>query len=62
MPPTIVINYYINIILWDVMHMKVRDKDNRQVNLTFKKDNELTNGNHVLAIQTFKNQLLFYQT
>ncbi|WP_256083918.1 RNA deprotection pyrophosphohydrolase, partial [Staphylococcus aureus] len=39
--------------------MKFRDKDNRQVNLTFKKDNEIADGNHVLAIQTFKNQLLF---
>ncbi len=38
---------------------KFRDKDNRQVNLTFKKDNEVADGNHVLAIPTFKNQLLF---
>ncbi|MBX8359505.1 nucleoside triphosphatase YtkD, partial [Staphylococcus aureus] len=38
--------------------MKFRDKDNRQVNLTFKKDNEIADGNHVLAIPTFKNQLL----
>ncbi len=41
------------------MRVKFRDKDNRQVNLTFKKDNELADGNHVLAIPTFKNQLLF---
>lgn len=59
MPPTIVINYYINIQCRDVMRVKFRDKDNRQVNLTFKKDNELADGNHVLAIPTFKNQLLF---
>lgn len=59
MPPTIVINYYINIQCRDVMRVKFRDKDNRQVNLTFKKDNEIADGNHVLAIPTFKNQLLF---
>ncbi|CDR58928.1 phosphohydrolase [Staphylococcus argenteus] len=41
------------------MRVKFRDKDNRQVNLTFKKDNEVADGNHVLAIPTFKNQLLF---
>lgn len=58
MPPTIVINYYINIQCRDVMRVKFRDKDNRQVNLTFKKDNEIADGNHVLAIPTFKNQLL----
>ena len=40
------------------MRVKFRDKDNRQVNLTFKKDNEIADGNHVLAIPTFKNQLL----
>lgn len=56
MPPTIVINYYINIQCRDVMRVKFRDKDNRQVNLTFKKDNEIADGNHVLAIPTFKNQ------
>ncbi|KAB2204607.1 nucleoside triphosphatase YtkD, partial [Staphylococcus epidermidis] len=33
--------------------MKFRDKDNRQVNLTFKKDTEIADGNHVLAIPTF---------
>ncbi len=27
--------------------------------MTFKKDNEIADGNHVLAIPTFKNQLLF---
>ena len=59
MPPTIVINYYINIQCRDVMRVKFRDKDNRQVNLTFKKNNEIADGNHVLAIPTFKNQLLF---
>lgn len=41
------------------MCVKFRDKDNRQVNLTFKKDNEVADGNHVLAIPTFENQLLF---
>ncbi|MDN8796245.1 nucleoside triphosphatase YtkD, partial [Staphylococcus aureus] len=39
--------------------MKFWDKDIRQVNLTFKKDNVLADGNHVIAIQTFKKQLLF---
>ncbi len=29
------------------MGVKFRDKDNRQVNLTFKKDNEIADGNHV---------------
>ncbi|CDR66294.1 phosphohydrolase [Staphylococcus schweitzeri] len=41
------------------MRVKFRDKDNRQVNLTFKKDNEIADGNHVLAIPKFENQLLF---
>lgn len=41
------------------MRVKFWDKDNRQVNLTFKTDNEVANGNHVLAIPTFENQLLF---
>ncbi len=36
------------------MRVKFRDKDNRQVNLTFKKDNEIADGNHVLAIQRLK--------
>lgn len=59
MPPTIVINHYINTQCRDVMCVKFRDKDNRQVNLTSKKDNEIADGNHALAIPTLKNQLLF---
>ncbi|MGZ2418199.1 8-oxo-dGTP diphosphatase [Staphylococcus caledonicus] len=37
------------------------DKDNRRVTMQYKTDNDRPNGNHVLAIPIFQNQLLFTQ-
>lgn len=41
------------------MNMEFLDKDNRRVILTYKTDRDRVDGNHVLAIPTYHNQLLF---
>ena len=43
------------------MTMKFWDKDQRLVELTYKTDNNDADGNHVLAIPVYNNQLLFTQ-
>ncbi|UDI77965.1 nucleoside triphosphatase YtkD [Staphylococcus taiwanensis] len=41
--------------------MEFIDKDNRRVTMHYKTDKDYPNGNHVLAIPIFQNQLLFTQ-
>ncbi|MDU3708698.1 MAG: nucleoside triphosphatase YtkD [Staphylococcus lugdunensis] len=41
--------------------MQFLDKENRRVILTYKNDKDIANGNHVLAIPFYKQQLLFTQ-
>lgn len=42
--------------MWNV---EFRDKDNRKVTLNYKTNKDTPNGNHVLTIPTYNNQLLF---
>ena len=44
----------------DVWNVKFRDKDNR-VTLTYKNHTNVPNGNHVLSIPVYNDQLLFTQ-
>lgn len=44
--------------MWNV---KFRDKDNREVTLTYKNHTNVPNGNHVLSIPVYNDQLLFTQ-
>ena len=39
--------------------MEFEDKDGRIVTLNYKNENDMPNGNHVLAIPVYNNQLLF---
>ena len=39
--------------------MEFIDQDDRRVTMQYKTDNDIPNGNHVLAIPIFQNQLLF---
>lgn len=39
--------------------MEFLDKDNRRVTMSYKTNNDCPDGNHVLAIPLYKNQLLF---
>ncbi|AYX84935.1 nucleoside triphosphatase YtkD [Staphylococcus sp. EG-SA-6] len=41
--------------------MEFLDKDNRRVTMSYKTNNDCPDGNHVLAIPLYKNQLLFTQ-
>lgn len=41
--------------------MEFLDKDNRRVTMSYKTNNDRPDGNHVLAIPLYKNQLLFTQ-
>ncbi|MCE5091148.1 nucleoside triphosphatase YtkD [Staphylococcus devriesei] len=52
---------YFNTYKGVVSNVKFIDKDNRPVIVQYKSDNDRPNGNHVLAIPIFHNQLLFTQ-
>ena len=41
--------------------MEFLDKDNRRVTMSYKTNNDCPDGNHILAIPLYKNQLLFTQ-
>jgi len=43
------------------MYVKFRDKDNDEVYLTYKTNKDIADGQHVLVIPIFKQQLLFTQ-
>ena len=40
-------------------NVEFEDKDGRIVTLNYKNENDMPNGNHVLAIPVYNNQLLF---
>ena len=42
--------------------MEFLDKDNRRVTMSYKTNNDCPDGNHVLAIPLYKNQLLLLST
>ena len=41
--------------------MEFLDKDNRRVTMSYKTNNDCPDGNHVLAIPLYKNQLLLHK-